>query len=265
MRFVQPFQNILAQSIFNFPQNDDAMRKKVAEFEAKFGMTQAFGCIDGTHITIQCPIQNSQDFFCYKQYYSMNVQAVCDYKGYFMDVECMWPGSVHDAKVFANSSINWKLRRNILPSTFQCVKGWQKIPNYLIGDPACPLVPFCMKEYETCSNNQQVIFNNMLRSARNPIECAFGRLKARWAILNRKMDLKIESIPMVIYACFVLHNFCEKKKSYIDENLVESQLNLIKENEAQFKNIPDPIYSLNEGEGDVARRTLTTLILQNIV
>ena len=51
----------------------------------------------------------------------------------------------------------------------------------------------------------------------------------------------------------------------IDENLVESQLNLIKENEAQYKNIPHPIYSLNEGEGDVVRRTLTTLILQNIV
>ena len=41
-----------------------------------------------------------------------------------------------------------------------------------------PLVPFCMKEFEHCSNNEQVIFNNMLRSARNPIECAFGRLKA---------------------------------------------------------------------------------------
>ena len=55
-----------------------------------------------------------------------------------------------------------------------------------------------MKEYETCTNNEQVIFNNMLRSARNPTECAFWRLKARWSILTKKMDLKIEAIPIVV-------------------------------------------------------------------
>lgn len=167
------------------PMDVNSMRKKVAEFETKFGMTQAFGCIDGTHIPIQCPVENAQDFFCYKQFYSLNVQAVCDYKGYFMDVECMWPGSVHDAKVFANSSVNHELRNNILPATSQYpVQGEPKVPNYLIGDPAYPLVPFCMKEYESCLNNQQVIFNSMLRCARNPTECAFGRLKARLVHFN---------------------------------------------------------------------------------
>ena len=89
----------------------------------------------------------------------------------------------------------------ILPQTFQKpTQKAEKTPNYLIDDPAYPLVPFCMKKYEHCSNNSEVIFNNMLRSAQNPIECAFGRLKARWAILTRKIDLKLEAIPTVIYA-----------------------------------------------------------------
>ena len=153
-------------------------------------MIQAFGCIDGTHIPIKCPKQSSQDYFCYKQYHSLNVQAVSDYKGMFMDVECRWRGSVHDSKVFANSAINKMLRNEEMPSTFQTViAGHGKIPNYLIGDPAYPLTPFCMKEFDTCSENEEVIFNNLLRSARNQIECAFGRLKARWSI---KMDLKLE-------------------------------------------------------------------------
>ena len=93
-------------------------------------MIQAFGCIDGTHIPIKCPRENSQDFFCYKQFHSLNRQAVWDYKGIFMDVECRWPGSVYDSKVFASSSINKMLRNGEMPVTFQTViPGCEKIPN----------------------------------------------------------------------------------------------------------------------------------------
>ena len=70
---------------------------------------QAFGCMDGTHIKKKRPVENSQDYFSYKPYFSLIVQAICDEKGYFLDVQCMWPGSVHDAKVFASSGINKKL------------------------------------------------------------------------------------------------------------------------------------------------------------
>ena len=77
-----------------------------------------------------------------------------------MDVECRWPDSVHDAKMFANSSVNCKLRDEQLPKTFQTIiPGSDKIPNYLVGDPAYPLTPYCMKEYETCNKNAQVVFN----------------------------------------------------------------------------------------------------------
>jgi hypothetical protein len=40
----------LGPKYLHLPVNDEAMRKKVAEFESKFGMVQAFGCIDGTHV-----------------------------------------------------------------------------------------------------------------------------------------------------------------------------------------------------------------------
>ena len=36
----------------------DEMWKKVAEFEVKCGLVQAFGCIDGTHISIKRPTIN---------------------------------------------------------------------------------------------------------------------------------------------------------------------------------------------------------------
>ena len=38
---------------------------EVAELEAKFGIVQAFGAIDGTHIPIMAPSTNWQDYYNY--------------------------------------------------------------------------------------------------------------------------------------------------------------------------------------------------------
>ena len=98
-----------------------------------------------------------------------DVQAVCDYKDMLMNVERRWPRSVHDSKVFANSSLNEALRNEEMPKTFQTVlSGCEKAPNYWIGDPVYPLTSFCMKEFDNCNSDEEAIFNNMLRSARNP-------------------------------------------------------------------------------------------------
>ncbi len=51
----------LGPKLVHLPANKEEMRQKVSEFEAKYGMMQAFGCIDGTHIPILCPKENSQD------------------------------------------------------------------------------------------------------------------------------------------------------------------------------------------------------------
>ena len=58
-----------------------------------------------------------------------------------MDVDCRWPGSCHDAKVYANSKIYNNMQDNEMPMQFkQILPGEAKIPNYLIGDPAYPLM-----------------------------------------------------------------------------------------------------------------------------
>lgn len=256
---------ILGEKYLHLPRDTEEMRRKVSEFEMRFGMTQAYGCIDGTHLPIKRPPQNSQDYFCYKQYFSLNIQAICDSKGYFMDVECKWPGSVHDAKVFANSSINHKMKAGQLPKTFiNLLPGYEAIPNYLIGDPAYPLTPFCMKEYQTCATNEEVVFNNMLRSARNQIECAFGRLKVRWGFLTRKVDLKLEMVPTVAYSCFVLHNYCESKGISLDDEEVQAQIRRHRTEEERLANIPDPVYSCQTSEGEYVRSVLAKYIQQNL-
>ena len=71
-------------------------------------------------------------------------------------------------------------------------------------------------------------------------------------------------MPTIVHACFVLHNFFEKENMYIDQEAVDNQLLYVKQNETQFKNVPDPVYSFDGGEGLLVRRTLTQLIKNNI-
>lgn len=44
-----------------------------------------------------------------KSYFSLNVQCLSDANLKFLDVVARWPGSTHDATIFANSSIKTRL------------------------------------------------------------------------------------------------------------------------------------------------------------
>ena len=93
------------------------------------------------------------------------------------------------------------------------------------------------------------MFNTMLRSARNQIECAFGLLKARWRILLRPMDLMLRDIPDIVLVGFALHNFCDERN--IEPVLVEMDRVIIMERvNAPTKDI---VYTYNRKDGEAIR------------
>ena len=213
----------------------------------------------GTHIPITAPSTNSQDYYDYKSFHWLKVQAVYDYHGLFLDVKCGWSGNVYDSKMFVNSGINRKLQNSQLPKTKQCIlPRMTPIPNCIIGDLDYPLTQFCIKELDTYSSNEKAVFSNLLSSARNPTECAFGRLKARWSILTRRMDLKLDSISTVIYPCFVLHSFCECHNTYINEDLVKLQIENARRTRKRLMLLTKFTPVIFQGE--VVRRTLIEYI-----
>ena len=70
-------------------------------------------------------------------------------------------------------------------------------------------------------------------------------------------NLKLEILPTVIYDCFILHNYCEKNKLHVDEEVVKSQIEILKKNEKNYKSIPDAIFSFDCGQGTITRKTIT--------
>ena len=45
------------------------------------GFPEVIGCVDATHIKIQAPHENENDFVNRKGFHSISVQAICNHKG----------------------------------------------------------------------------------------------------------------------------------------------------------------------------------------
>ncbi|XP_027012741.2 putative nuclease HARBI1 isoform X2 [Tachysurus fulvidraco] len=105
------------------------------------GFPNVFGCIDGTHIPIKAPPIN---------------EVICEATQITTNVEAKWPGSVHHARIFRESS---------LCQTFQ--QG--QYNGYLLGDRGYPCLPYLMTPYPEPEPGPQTRFN-----------LAHSRTRPRW-------------------------------------------------------------------------------------
>jgi hypothetical protein len=68
--------------------------------------SKCVGAIDGCHVRIKTPAgPTGQDYINRKLFPSIQMQAVCNGKGRFLNVFVGYPGSVHDTRVLRNSKI----------------------------------------------------------------------------------------------------------------------------------------------------------------
>ena len=160
--------------------------------------------------------------------------------------------------MYANSEVSKKFISGEFPSCYQeLLPGFTPVPPFLIGDPAYPLLPNVMKEYANCFESKQIHFNNSLRTVRNTVERAFGRLKARWRILNRAVDVDLDFAIEMIYACFVLHNFCDKHNVEVNEEQVKAQIAIDRRRQVcEHHNKLDKLYSYNSQRGKNIRDSI---------
>ncbi|XP_032690661.1 putative nuclease HARBI1 isoform X2 [Odontomachus brunneus] len=174
----------------------------IEQFEKSCGFPNVIGAIDGTHIKIRAPSVDANSYINRKGFHSINVQVVCDSFGRFTHVYAGQVGSVHDSRVFRNSSIARfvEFPEEYFPSN-----------SHIIGDAAYGIHPHVMVPFRDNGHltDRQKNFNYCLSSTRMAVERTIGSLKIRFRILLDCLPLtNTKKVPEFILACCVLYNIC---------------------------------------------------------
>ncbi|XP_024939244.1 putative nuclease HARBI1 [Cephus cinctus] len=125
---------------------------------------QAVGCIDCTHVPIKSPGREvAQLYINRKDYYSLNVQIVCDAHRRILDIVARWRGSVHDARIWDNCSLKDEFK---LQSS--------KIKGVLLGDSGYPYKFYLLTPFLRPRTPAEERYNASHVQTRNVVEHCFG-------------------------------------------------------------------------------------------
>ena len=205
--------NNLAQRFIDLPEGNEA-RNTIQKFEEQRGFPGILGAIDGTHILIQAPLKDPEQYINRKSFHSVQLQVVCDMDMKFIDVFCGFPGSVHDAWVLRNSPLFVDAERGrdlLFPGN-----------SHLIGDVAYPLKPWILTPYKDTGRltRQQQHYNFIHSSTQMVVERSLALLKNRFRKLKTSMlKQKNKDVPIVVVVACVLHNTCLMNEDDIDDFL----------------------------------------------
>ena len=162
------------------------LERTMRRFEQLCGLPMCCGAVDGTFVKIVKPDLYGDRYWCYKGYPAVILFACVDSRGLFTFVDVGAAGSIGDAAVY-NYSV---LKKNIDNGAWLNYRQWQvdqtTIRPFIIGDSAFALSSTLMRIFSDNGNlsPQQEAFNYSQILTRRVVECAFGRLKERFSMLN---------------------------------------------------------------------------------
>ncbi|XP_020228891.1 protein ALP1-like [Cajanus cajan] len=197
-------KTVLMPKFLRWP-DDAAMEKTKQEFESLSGIPNVGGSMYTTHIPIIAPKSNVNAYFNkrhternQKTCYSITVQGVVDTKGVFSDVCIGWPGSLSDEQVLEKSALYERASRGSLKDV------------WVVGNSGHPLMDGVLVPY-THQNLTwtQHAFNEKVGEIQGVAKEAFARLKGRWSCLQKRTEVKLQDLPVLLGACCVLHNICQ--------------------------------------------------------
>ena len=149
----------------------------------------------------------------------------CDSKLNILSLVAQWPGSVHDSRIFLNSSLCAKFEGN-------------ELTGLLLGGNGYPNKFYLLTPVINPQTDAERRYNSSQITTRNTVERMFGVLKRRFPCLRRGLKLKMETNLAVIVAVCTLHNYLKSRRSN-DEDLDDN------DNDQPDPNIHDEVNSPN--------------------
>jgi hypothetical protein len=193
---------------FQFPSSEEEWREIGRGFHERWNFPNCLGAIDGKHIAIVPPPESGSYFFNYKKYHSQVLLGIADYDYKLIYFSFGVNGRVSDGGVLNLCDINEKILNKTLSIPEPTLVDGTLLPYVFIGDEAFELRENLMKPFNAnVLTNERRICNYRFSRARRIIENVFGILVARFGILQKAINLRLDRITDVVLACCVLHNF----------------------------------------------------------
>jgi hypothetical protein len=208
-------KNVLMPKYLQWP-DEESVKMIKDEFVSVSGIPNVVGSMYTTHIPIIAPKISVAAYFNkrhternQKTSYSITVQGVVDPRGVFTDVCIGWPGSMPDDQVLEKSALYQRANNGLLKDV------------WIVGSSGYPLMDWVLVPYtQPHLTWTQHAFNEKIGEVQRIAKDSFARLKGRWSCLQKRTEVKLQDLPVVLGACCVLHNICEMRNEEIDPELM---------------------------------------------
>lgn len=108
----------LSKEYIKFPSREE-IQKSSRNFQQICGFPGVVGAIDCTHIRIMPPQRDIAGLFLNrKNFFSINVQVICNEEMRILNIVARWPGATHDSKIFNSSKVCQELEHGIYGPIF---------------------------------------------------------------------------------------------------------------------------------------------------
>lgn len=91
---------------------------------------------------------------------------------------------------------------------------------WVVGSSGFPLLDWILVPFSHQNLTwTQHAFNEKVEDVQRVAKDAFMRLKGRWSCLQKRTEVKLQDLPVVLGACCVLHNICEMRGEELSPEL----------------------------------------------